>query len=450
MGLTDRLRERAEAWRAHNGEIAEVPADSPVAEDPAETSAATPDQPQSPAATTSDPTSEPEPSIPVGSDIDASSQPDVAIATTTTPEFDKAVPRGLQVAAAWSWRVILVIAVIFGIGWVARYLSEVFVPVAIAILLAAMLSPVANRLRSWGVPRGAATAISVLGGMALIAGALTLIGSQIVNQASTLSTNVVEGFNQLIDYLRNGPIPISEAWLSTSEWSSRIQAFLLDSQSTIAGYAAEIGTGVGRFLAGFAIAIFSLFYFLYDGRGIFRFLLNFIPRDSRVRVDAAALKGWRSLSSYVRATILIAFFDAIGVLIVALILGVPVAPALAALVFIGAFIPLVGAFVSGFVAVVVALVALGWVQALIMLAGIIAVMQVEGHVLQPFLLGRAVKLHPLAVLLAIAIGIIVGGIVGALLAVPLLAFTKSFIQYLAGATDPPLARLRWPSGHRRA
>ena len=122
--------------------------------------------------------------------------------------------------------------------------------------------------------------------------------------------------------------------------------------------------------------------------------------------------------------------DAVGVLIVALILGVPLAPALAALVFIGAFIPLVGAFVSGFVAVVVALVALGWVQALIMLAGIIAVMQLEGHILQPFLLGRAVKLHPLAVLLGIAIGVIVGGIVGALLSIPILAFAKSFIQEL--------------------
>ena len=125
-------------------------------------------------------------------------------------------------------------------------------------------------------------------------------------------------------------------------------------------------------------------------------------------------------------------------------------PALAALVFIGAFVPLVGAFVSGFVAVLVALVALGPIKALIMLAGIIVVMQVEGHILQPFLLGRAVKLHPLAVLLSIAIGITVGGIVGALMAVPLLAFTKSFIQYLAGAAEPPITRVRWPTGHRRA
>ena len=326
----------------------------------------------------------------------------------------------------------------------------VIVPVAVAILLAALLSPVASRLRAWGLPRGAATAVTVLGGMALIAGSLYLIGTQIAEQATTLSTNVVQGFYQLLDYLRNGPIPISDSLLNSSDWVDRIQNFLRDSQSTIAAYAADIGARVGHFLAGFAIALFTLFYFLYDGRGIFTFLLRFFPRTARTRVDEAAQKGWRSLSSYMRATILVAAVDGIGVLIVALILGVPVAPALAALVFIGAFIPLVGAFVSGFVAVVVALVALGWVQALIMLAGIIVVMQIEGHVLQPFLLGRAVKLHPLAVLLAIAIGIIVGGIVGALMAVPLLAFTKSFIQYLNGAMEPPMTRLRWPSGQRRA
>jgi predicted PurR-regulated permease PerM len=369
---------------------------------------------------------------------------------TPTSEFDRAVPPGLQVAAAWSWRVLLVVAVLVVLGWLARYLSEVMVPVVVAILLAALLSPVANRLRAWGLPRGAATAVTVLGGLALIVGSLTLIGTQIANQASTLSGNVVQGFYQLLDYLRNGPIPISDAWLDSGQWATRIADFLGDSQSLIAGYAAAIGAGAGHFLAGFAIVLFTLFYFLYDGRGIFTFLLNFVPRVSRTNVDEAARKGWRSLSAFMRATILVAAVDAIGVLIIALILGVPVAPALAALVFIGAFIPLVGAFVSGFVAVAVALVALGWVQALIMLAGTIFVMQLEGHVLQPFLLGRAVKLHPLAVLLAIAVGIIVGGIVGALFAVPLLAFTTAFIQYLAGAAEPVPVRPHWPPIRRPA
>jgi predicted PurR-regulated permease PerM len=358
------------------------------------------------------------------------------ILSTPTEDIDRAVPRGLRLAASWSWRVILVAVLVYGLARVAGYLSEVVIPVAIAILLAAMLSPVASRLRGWGLHRGPATAVTVLGGIALIVGALTLIGTQIASQAGELSDNVVTGFNNLVTTLENSRLPISSGFFDPGQWGDRIQNFLTESQSTIATYAAEIGTRVGHFLAGLAITLFSLFYFLYDGRGIFTFLLRFFPQESRARVDHAASNGWRALSGYVRATILVALSDAVGVLIGALILGVPVAPALAALVFIGAFVPLVGAFVSGFVAVIVALVALGWVKALLMLVVIIVVMQLEGHILQPFLLGRAVKVHPLAVLLAIAAGIIVGGIVGALLAVPLLAFTKSFIQYLHGHPIP--------------
>ena len=405
--------------------------------------------------------------VPPPQATDRTPQPETAVATTNTAELDPttntaqlgaatstaepgvAVPRGLQIAAAWSWRVILVVILLGGITWLARYLSEVFIPVAVAILLTALMLPVANALRKgrWPLPRAAATAITVIGAVASIVAVLIVIGGQIAGQGAELSTNVVNGFNQLSDWLnngpltewlRNGPLHLNAAWLDSSTWVARITDFLTASGSTIAGYAAEFGASVGHFLAGLALALFSLFYFIYDGRGIFTFLLNFIPRASRDRVDQAAQRGWGSLSSYVRATILVALVDSIGVLIVALILGVPVAPALAALVFIGAFIPIVGALVSGFVAVLVALVALGWVEALIMLGGVILVMQLEGHVLQPFLLGRAVKLHPLAVLISIAIGILVAGIVGALLAVPLLAFTKSFVLYLAGTAEPPL------------
>lgn len=369
---------------------------------------------------------------------DAASSPAptaVTITETSVPAADRAVPSGLRIAAAWAWRVFLVAGLIYGVGWLLGYLSEVVIPVAIAILLAAMLKPVANKLHEWGLGRGLASAVTLLGGIALIAGSLSLIISSIVGQASELGRQVVNGFNQLISWLQNGPLPIDESWFKLDEWASRIQQFVFDSQSTIASYAGDIGTSVGHFFAGVAICLFSLFYFLYDGRGIFTFLLHFVPRAARDRTDRASLRGWRSLSSYVRATILVALVDAVGVLIVALILQVPLAPALAALVFLGAFIPLVGAFVSGFVAVLVALVAVGWVQALIMLGGIILVMQLEGHVLQPFLLGRAVRLHPLAVLLAIAIGIIIAGIVGALVAVPILAFVKTFIQELNQIDD---------------
>jgi predicted PurR-regulated permease PerM len=357
--------------------------------------------------------------------------------------FDSAVPDGLHVAAAWAWRVIVVAMLVIGLGYVAGYLSEVVIPIAVAILITALLLPVAHRLMAWGVPNGVATPVTVLGGLALIVGALYLIGTQIVDQAGQLSTNVVDGFNQIARYLQTGPFKVSATWFNTDQWVERLTAFLSTSQSTIATYAAEIGAQVGHFLAGLAITLFSLFYFLHSGREIFGFLLTFFPRRSRARVDRAASRGWRSLSSYVRATVLVALSDAIGVLIVALILGVPVAPALAALVFIGAFVPIVGALVSGFVAVIVALVALGWIQALIMLGGVILVMQVEGHILQPFLLGRAVRLHPLAVIFAIAIGIILAGIVGALMAVPVLAFTKTFVQHLSTELpNPPTADVR--------
>ena len=247
------------------------------------------------------------------------------------------MPRGLEIAAAWSWRVILVVVLLWGIVWLARYLSEVFIPVAVAILLTALMLPVANALKRgrWGLPRAAATAITVIGAVAAIVGVLIVIGGQIAGQGSELSANVVNGFNQLSDWLNNGPLtewlrewPAASdaAWLDSSTWVTRITDFLRESGSAIATYAAEFGAQVGHFLAGLALALFALFYFIYDGRGIFTFLLNFIPRASRDRVDQAAVRGWRSLSSYVRATILVALFDSIGVLIVALILGVPVAP----------------------------------------------------------------------------------------------------------------------------
>lgn len=351
--------------------------------------------------------------------------------------FNEAVPDGLHVAAAWGWRVIVVAILVALVGYVLAFLSEVTIPLLVAVLLTALLLPVTKRLHAWGVNRGLATAITVLGGLGVIAGVLYLIVSSIVSQASTLGSNVTTGFNQLAAWLQNGPLHVSATYFNSDEWVTRITDWVRTSQDTITAYAGEITSSVGHFLAGFALTLFALSYFLHNGREIFAFVMRFIPRKSRRRVDSAAQNGWHSLSSYVRATILVALADGLGVLIAALVIGVPAAPALATLVFIGAFVPIVGGFVSGFVAVVVALVALGWVKALIMLAAIVAVVEIEGHLLQPFLMGRAVKLHPLAVLLAIAVGIVLGGIVGALFAVPMLAFAKTFIQHLSDELPNP-------------
>jgi predicted PurR-regulated permease PerM len=350
--------------------------------------------------------------------------------------IDRSVPLGFRIAASWAWRMIIIAIMIAGIAWVISYLSEVTIPLAVAVLLAALISPVANFFNRRRFPRALSAALAMIIGVVLVAGTLTLIATQIASQAEGMGTRVAEGFTQLTTWLSNGPLHIPQQFLQIDQLTDQIREFVSNSSTRIAGYAAAFGSQLGHFFAGLAITLFATFYFLYDGRGIWAFLVKLAPRRSRDQIDRAAKTGWSSLVHYVRATILVAFADAIGVLILALILRVPGAAALAALVFLGAFVPLVGAFVSGFVAVFVALVMLGWVQALIMLAGIVAVMQLEGHILQPFLLGRAVKLHPLAVLIGIAIGVIIGGIVGALMSIPILAFAKTFVQYLTSRRQP--------------
>jgi len=299
--------------------------------------------------------------------------------------------------------------------------------------LTALLSPIAVRLKSWRVPPVLAALISLLGGTVVVVGSLTLIGTLIAGQATTLATQAVSGVQKVLGWVSTGPLHIGDTQIKA--WETQIQTWAKQSSRTIAGYAADIGTTIGHFLAGIAVAFFATFFFLFEGRTIWSFLLKLVPRVARRRTDEAARLGWSSLVAFVRATVVVALADAVGVLIVALILRVPVAPALAALVFFGAFVPIVGALVSGFVAVAVALVALGWVQALIMLAGVILVIEIEGHALQPFLMGRAVAIHPLAIILGIAIGIILGGIVGALLAVPVLAFGRTFISHLASSSQ---------------
>lgn len=353
-------------------------------------------------------------------------------------QTEEYVPVGVRVAASWAWRLLLLAALILAIGWLLRYLSEVTIPIAVAILLTALLSPVSNWFKRRGIPRALAVALTMVLGVVLVSGTFTLIGNQIAAESERIATSMVDGFNQFTHWLRRGPLHVPPEFLQLSRWSDRLQKFVISSRSSIAKSAADIGAQLGHFFAGLLIALFATFFFLYEGDRIWKFLVKLTPRPAQRSIDKATRSSWSALVHYVRATVLVAFTDAVGVLILALVLRIPLAPALAALVFLGAFIPIVGAVASGFVAVLVALVLVGWIQAIIMLAGIIVVAQIESHVLQPFLLGRAVRLHPLAVLLGIAIGIIVGGIVGALFSIPMLAFAKTFVQTL-GRRDDGLA-----------
>ncbi len=343
------------------------------------------------------------------------------------------VPKVLRVSAALGWRLLVVVAALYVIGQVVAYLAAIVVPVAIALLLAALLSPAVNALDARYVPRGIATALVVISGLAVLGGVLVFVVTTFVNGVPALGAQLTGSIDSIVGWLTTGPLHLSPDQLAGAQ--KQILDTVSANQASITAGALTTAATIGEALTETLLVVFTLIFFLSGGVQIWTFLLGVVPRNVRTRVDVAGRRGVAALVSYVRATAAVAVVDAVAIGIGLGILGVPLAVPLAALVFLGAFVPIIGAVVGGGVAVLVALVAKGPVTALIVLAVVIAVMQLESHVLQPLLLGRAVKLHPLAVVVAIATGLVVGGIAGALLAVPLLAVVNSAVRSLLSEAD---------------
>lgn len=346
---------------------------------------------------------------------------------------DTGVTPGMQIASAWAWRFLVIVAAVLVIAYAMRYLSEVVVPVTVGVLLTALLIPVTNALQKLKLARGPAAGITVIFTIVLVAGLLTLVGTQIATQFENLSTQVGEGVQKLRDLAR---INLNVTDADITDALNRLRD-TVTSGGALGQRAAEVGSTATHVVAGLFISLFCLFFFLYQGEQIWAWLVRLFPRQAREKADSSGRKAWVSLTAFVRATIIVAAVDAIGIALGAAILGLPLVSAIGILVFVGAFVPVVGALVSGIVAVLVALVAKGPIVAVIMLAVVIGVQQLEAHVLQPFLLGRAVSVHPLAVILAIATGVVVAGIVGALIAVPTAAVLNTIVNHLAGNDVDP-------------
>jgi predicted PurR-regulated permease PerM len=344
------------------------------------------------------------------------------------------VPNGLRTAAAWSWRLILVLAGFYVLLYAAAYVAVVVVPVIVALLLAALLQPGAAWLVRHGWPRSLSAFTMLVVGLTVVAGIITLVVERFSAGFTDLAEQVSEGIGQVQEFVV-GTFPITKGQLEDAV--SQFQQTLLDNQDSIASGALTTAATVGEVITGFFLALFTLFFFLKDGRSIWLWLVGLFPGDSRAYIDEAARRAWRTLISYVRATAAVALIDAIGIGIGLAVLGVPLVIPLAALVFLGAFIPILGSFLAGSVAVLVALVSKGPITALIALAVVVLVMQVEGHILQPLLLGRAVRVHPLAVVLSIAAGLLIAGIFGALIAVPIVACANVAGTYLSRRHDGP-------------
>lgn len=346
---------------------------------------------------------------------------------------DRAVTPLVRKAAAWSWRLLVIFAAIVVLLWTVKRLEVIVVPVALATILAALLLPAVDWLDHRGVPRGAAVALTLLSGLALVGGILTFVVTQFIKGAPDLIEQVSRSVEGVRDWLITGPLELSREQIQ-SAGDAFVQA-LRDNEERLARGTVSTATAVTEIVTGAVLVLFTLIFLLHGGRNIFAFITLPFPPEVRERVRDAGRAGFRSLVGFVRATFAVALVDAIGIGAGLAILGVPLALPLASLVFLGAFIPLIGAFVTGFLAVVVALIAKGFIYALITLGLIVAVQQLEGHVLQPLIMGYAVRIHPLAIVLAIGAGGVLAGIIGALLAVPIMAFVNSAGRVLL-APDP--------------
>jgi predicted PurR-regulated permease PerM len=365
------------------------------------------------------------------------SEPVPVVIEAGPSNFSRAqVPWGLDLAAAWGWRLLIIGAAGYGILWLVAFFSVVTLPVAIALLVAALVSPAVSALTRAGLPRGLAAILMVITALAVLAALLTFAGQQVANGAQDLADSTVDGLEEIRAWLKDGPLNASDSQINDYIQSAQDAIQNQSGEGGAVRQATEITSTIGHLFAGFFIILFSTYFFLADGERIWAWIVRLAPRAARERVDASGRVAWISLTQFVRATVIVAVVDAIGVMIVAAVLGVPFVLALGVLVFIGAFVPLVGATVAGSVAVLVALVDQGPLTALLMLGGVILVQQIEGHILQPFLMGRWVSLHPLGVILALATGVVVGGVAGALVAVPLAAAGNAVVQHLAGNTTP--------------
>lgn len=349
------------------------------------------------------------------------------------PSADESVSPLIRKGAAWAWRLLVIFGALFAALWVVVQVEFIVVPVALATLAAALLMPAVDFLDRRGAPRGGAVALILLGGLALVGGMLSFVVSQFIEGTPGLVDQVTRSIDGLRRWLIDGPLGLSREQIDNAG-NSAIQA-LRDNQEKVTSGALSTASTLTEIVTGALLVLFTLIFLLHGGRNIFEFVTRIFPTGTRRRIRDAGRAGFHSLIGYVRATFLVALVDALGIGVGLAIMGVPLALPLASLVFLGAFIPLVGAVVTGFLAVIVALLTKGVIYALITLGLILAVQQLEGHVLQPLVMGRAVSIHPLAVVLAIAGGGVLAGIIGALLAVPVLAFLNSAIRVLV-ADDP--------------
>lgn len=339
------------------------------------------------------------------------------------------VPRAVRIAGAWAWRLLVVGAAVAVIVFLVVRLRLIVVPVMVSVLLTALLAPLVDWLHARRWPRGLAVAATFLLTLAIVSALIVLVVWQVRLGVPDLRHRSIQVYGELRGWLRDGPLGLSNTEVLAIGKQIR-DALGRDSQVLISG-ALSVGSKLGHVAVGFVLAMFSTLFILFDGRGIWAWIVRIFPRRAQDAVDGAGRAGWTTLVNFVRVQVLVASIDTVGIGLGALVLGLPLVVPIAVIVFLGSFVPVVGAVVTGALAVFLALIYNGWVLALVMLAIVLFVQEVESHVLQPLIMGTAVEVHPLAVVLAVAAGTLLAGIPGALFSVPMAAVGNVMIRYIA-------------------
>jgi predicted PurR-regulated permease PerM len=348
------------------------------------------------------------------------------------------VPVGLAIGAAWSWRLLVIGVTIAVVLYLLSQVTTVIIPVAISFLLAAMLQPPAAWLMRHGWNKSLASILMLVAGLAAVGAILTFVVQQFIAGIPDFYDSILTGLKDAQAWLESGPYGLDGAQVAVfladiqdniTNWYDENQQTIVQTGLDVAGSTAS---GLGNFATGLFLVLFTTYFFIRDGSKIWTFLTGMLPRTAAHPLRYAGSAGWSTLVQYMRTIVVVAAVDAIFIGLGLYLLKVPLWLPLTTLIFLGAFIPIIGATISGVVAVIVALVGApnGLVTALIVLGIVLAVQQLESNLLQPFLMSRAVKLHPLAIVLAVTAGGFVWGIIGALVAVPLLAIVNGTVRAL--------------------
>ena len=367
-------------------------------------------------------------------------EPDDRSPQSSARSAAQSVSWGVRIAAAWSWRLLVIALGIYVLAKIFVRIELVAFSFIIALFLTAVLHPLEKVLRRIPGPRSLSAALALLVGLAVLAGIAYFVTWQITTHSSQIGDQINNFVDSTRNWLRNGPLHLKSSDLD--KIAENIKTAVQDHQSQIISGAIETVRTVIEALGALLLILLSTFFLLRDGELVWNWTLRLFPQAAQQRMDVAGRAGWRSVGGYMRGQVLIALFHGVSVMILLFILNVPLAAALGVLIFLGSFIPLIGLTVTGALCVAVAGLEHGLGAALAVGVAIIVLVQLEAHFLQPLILSRSVEVHPLAIALSVITGTILAGIVGALLAVPFVAFLNSTVHALrhtpAGATPFPI------------